>query len=127
MIFASIWTGLIHLFLAVLGTFVLKRFPTSFAIGFFLGVLVVFANQNLILFAVFRSYSFGNHKKNKAFANFAFVICLVLSLFTLLLTFFRQDLVVAAVDVKGLGSGRRRNDAPDDEVDDGYKYDEDRN
>lgn len=124
MIFASIWTGLVHLFLAILGTFVLKRFPTSFAIGFFLGLLVVFANQNLILFAVFRNYSFGNRKKNRAFANFAMVISVVLSLFTALLTYFRQDLVVAAVDVKGLGSGRRRN-IPDDEVDDdGYKYEE---
>ena len=127
MIFASIWSGCLHLALAVLGTFVLKLFPTSFAVGFFLGILTVFANQNLILFGVFRNHSFGNPKKNQAFANISFVLFVVLTAFGLLLANFRKELVMAAVDVKGLGAGRRQTSATmTREDDDGYQYQDDR-
>merc|ERR1740139_888595 len=50
--FAALWTGLVQIVMAVLGTFVLKRFPTSFSVGFFLGLVVV-AQQNLIMCATF--------------------------------------------------------------------------
>jgi ABC-type transport system involved in multi-copper enzyme maturation permease subunit len=124
MIFASIWVGLVHIGLAILGTFVLRRFPTSFAIGFFLGILVVLANQNLMLFGVFRNYSFGNGRKNHAFANMAFTLFAVLSLFTTLLANFRHELVVAAVDVKGIG--RRQNARGEEDDNDEYQYQDER-
>lgn len=116
---ASIWTGLLHVLLAVLGTFVLKRFPTSFAIGFLLGFLVIMANQNLILFGVFHGYSFGNPRTNHTFSNLALTLFAVLSFFTALLVNFRKELVMAAVDVKGLGRNRQSSD------DDMFAYSED--
>mmetsp|Transcript_18616 Transcript_18616/g.27664 ORF Transcript_18616/g.27664 Transcript_18616/m.27664 type:complete len:185 (-) Transcript_18616:208-762(-) len=117
---AACWTGLSHLLLAVTGTFVLKRFPTSFAVGFFLGLLVVFANQNLILFAVFHSYAFGTPKTNVAFSGLCFFLAFALAFFALLLGHFRNELVMAAVDVKGFPKrGGSRGDKADEE---GYRY-----
>lgn len=101
LVIAAIWTGIVHLILAVLGTFVLKRFPTNFSVGFFLGVLLVLVNQNLILFSTFHGYSYGTLRTNNAFANLALALCLVLAFFTLLLVNFRSSVVVAPIDAKG--------------------------
>eukprot|EP00544_Gedaniella_sp_CCMP2646_P013550 CAMPEP_0202490706 /NCGR_PEP_ID=MMETSP1361-20130828/8029_1 /ASSEMBLY_ACC=CAM_ASM_000849 /TAXON_ID=210615 /ORGANISM="Staurosira complex sp., Strain CCMP2646" /LENGTH=176 /DNA_ID=CAMNT_0049120645 /DNA_START=29 /DNA_END=559 /DNA_ORIENTATION=- len=98
LVLASIHSGIVHLILAVLGTFVLKRFPTSFSVGFFLGTLIIVANQNLILFGVFHQYQQGTIGTNLAFANLSLVLFLILGFFSLLLLHFRQDVVVAAVD-----------------------------
>jgi hypothetical protein len=99
---AAIWTGFVHLFLGILGTFVLKRFPTSFSIGFLLGVLVILANQNLILFGTFHGYGFGTPATNKAFANVGLTLFLILTFFSALLFHFKKYIVVAAIDAKGL-------------------------
>jgi hypothetical protein len=98
LVLASIHSGIVHLILSVLGTFVLKRFPTSFSVGFFLGILIIIANQNLILFGVFHQYKQGSIASNLAFSNLSLVLFLVLTFFSLLLLHFRQDVVVAAVD-----------------------------
>jgi hypothetical protein len=98
LIIASVWTGLIHLALGVLGTFVLKRFPTSFSVGFFLGVLVVLANQNIILFASFHKYSQGSARSNQVFATLGFVLFVVLSFMSLLLVHFKHEVVVTPMD-----------------------------
>jgi uncharacterized membrane protein len=103
LVLAAVWTGIIHLVLGVLGTFVLKRFPTSFSVGFLLGVLVVVANQNLILFGTFHAYSSGNAGTNHAFANLMLGIFLVLAFFAAILFHFRKNIVVAAADAKGVG------------------------
>ena len=95
---AAIWTGLIHLALGVLGTFVLKRFPTSFSVGFFLGVLVVLANQNIILYASFHKYTQGSGKANQVFALLGFMLFAVLSFMTLLLVHFKNDVVISPMD-----------------------------
>lgn len=95
---AAIWTGVIHLALGVLGTFVLKRFPTSFSVGFFLGVLVVLANQNIILYAAFHKYTQGNSKANQVFAALGFLLFAVLTFMTLLLVHFKNDVVVSPMD-----------------------------
>ena len=100
LVIASIWTGLVHLTLGVLGTFVLKRFPTSFSVGFLLGVLVVLANQNLIMFSTFSSYSQGSYSSNHAFASLGFTLFVVLSFMSLLLFHFKTDIVVAPMDGK---------------------------
>ena len=110
MVIASVWTGVVHLALGVLGTFVLKRFPTSFSVGFLLGVLVILANQNLILFAMFSRYDFGSPKTNHSFASLGFTLFVVLSFMALLLVHFKQDVVVAPMDVKSK------------DADDEYKY-----
>jgi ABC-type transport system involved in multi-copper enzyme maturation permease subunit len=97
-LFASIWAGLIHLGLGVLGTFVLKRFPTSFSVGFLLGVLVVLANQNLLLFVTFLKFNQGDQGTNVMFAIVGFFAFGVLTLMSLLLFHFKQDVVVSSLD-----------------------------
>jgi len=111
LIIGAIWTGFLHLILAILGTFILKRFPTSFALGFFIGILLVVANQNLILFGVFHGYAFGNLQTHHIFSSMCFTLSIILFFFTALLVHFRQDLVVAPIDVKGtsMGGGGRRS------------------
>jgi hypothetical protein len=98
---AAVWTGLIHLALGVLGTFVLKRFPTSFSVGFFLGVLVVLANQNIILYASFHKYTQGSGKANQVFASLGFLLFAVLTFMSLLLVQFKNDVVIAPMDSIG--------------------------
>ncbi|KAL7577838.1 hypothetical protein ACA910_010585 [Epithemia clementina (nom. ined.)] len=97
---ASVFTGIVHLVLGILGTFVLKRFPTSFSIGFFMGVLVVLANQNFILTGTFFWYSHGNPQTNRVFANLGFGLFLVLTFFSLMLFHFKGEIVVAPIDTK---------------------------
>jgi zinc transporter ZupT len=98
LIIAAVWTGIVHLGLGVLGTFVLKRFPTSFSVGFLLGVLVVLANQNLILFSTFSSYAQGSPRTNHVFASLGFTLFTVLAFMALLLLHFKQDVVVTPMD-----------------------------
>eukprot|EP00536_Pseudo-nitzschia_multiseries_P011846 jgi/Psemu1/68069/estExt_Genemark1.C_4270009 len=103
LVIAVIWTGLIHLALGVLGTFVLKRFPTSFSVGFFLGVLVVLANQNILLYASFHKYTQGSSRANQVFASLGFVLFAVLTFMSLLLVHFKQDVVISPMDTLGSG------------------------
>ena len=98
LIVAAVWTGLIHLGLGVLGTFVLKRFPTSFSVGFFLGVLVVLANQNIILYASFHKYVQGSNAANQVFASLGFVLFAVLTFMSLLLVQFKNDVIITPMD-----------------------------
>ena len=100
LVIGAIWTALVHVLLAILGTFVLKRFPTSFSIGFLLGIVVVLANQNLILFATFTNYGFGNPSTNHIFSGTAFTLFAVLTFFSLLLFQFKKDVVVSPAEVK---------------------------
>jgi len=110
LIVAAIWTGLIHLALGVLGTFVLKRFPTSFSVGFFLGVLVVLANQNIILYASFHKYTQGSQRANQVFASLGFVLFVVLSFMSLLLVHFKEEVVVSPLDEDGIDDDNNNNE-----------------
>jgi zinc transporter ZupT len=98
LIIASIWTGLVHLTLGVLGTFVLKRFPTSFSVGFLLGVMVVLANQNLIMFTSFASYSQGSHSTNSVFSSLGFTLFAALTFMSVILLHFKADIVVMPME-----------------------------
>jgi hypothetical protein len=110
LVIAAVWTGMIHLLLGVLGTFVLKRFPTSFSVGFFLGVLVILSNQNLILFGTFSGYGYGTISTNKIFAGIGFTLFCILAFFSLLVFHFKAHIVVAPVDAKGFKGGAQGND-----------------
>jgi hypothetical protein len=101
---AAIMTGVVHLFLGILGTFVLKRFPTSFSVGFFLGILVILANQNMMLMATFADYSYGSSQTNHVFANLGFVLFVMLAAFCIMLYHFKSKIIVAPIDAKGLGA-----------------------
>jgi hypothetical protein len=103
LVIGSIWTGIMHLLLGVLGTFVLKRFPTAFSVGFFLGTLLVLMNQNLLLFATFYSNKYGNVHSNHIFANVGLMLFFVLAFFGLMLYHFKKIIILAAIDTKGFG------------------------
>ena len=118
LIVAAVWTGLIHLALGVLGTFVLKRFPTSFSVGFFLGVLVVLANQNIILYASFHKYTQGSARANQVFASLGFVLFVVLTFMSLLLVHFKEEVVISPGDVDG-GDGDGNGNGNGGTFDDG--------
>lgn len=107
LVIAAVWTGVVHLAFSILGTFILKRFPTSFAIGFLLGLVLVLANQNLVLGGTFYSYRYGVPATNQAYGSFAFILFFVLTLFGGLLFQFKKHVIVAPIDAKG--AGFRRN------------------
>jgi hypothetical protein len=90
----AVLTGFMHLLVAILGTFVLRRFPTSFSVGFLLGILVVLANQNLLLQGIFRRHSHNINSKSNLFANMGACLFLILAFFSLLLYHFKNDIVV---------------------------------
>ena len=92
------WTVIIQLTMAILGTFILKRFPTSFSVGFFLGLVVIVAQQNLLVFATFHGYGHGTAVANHIFANLALSLFLLYGFFALILGHFRDSIVVAPSD-----------------------------
>ena len=92
---AAIWSVLVQLSLAITGTFILKRFSTSFSIGFLLGLVSLVAQQNLLLSVVFwNNQKYGSVGTNAAFANFSFATFSVHILFVLIAVNFREKLVV---------------------------------
>lgn len=91
---AAYWSALLHLILAVTGTFILKRFSTAFTVGCFLGVTTVVSQQNLLLFAAFYHYQHGNQMFNLIFADLALALFMVLTFFSLILGHFRHYIIV---------------------------------
>jgi hypothetical protein len=103
---AAVWTGIIQLIIAILGTFILKRFPTSFSVGFFIGLIVIVAQQNLIMFATFRDYGAGSVTSNHIFANLALSLFIMYSFFALILGHFRERILLSPADDKTSIGGR---------------------
>ena len=76
----------------------MRKYRTSLAVGFFLGVMAITSQQMLILFAIFvgRADDAENDSErsaDRAFAAFCFILFVVYTLFTLLLATFRQDII----------------------------------
>jgi len=121
--FAALWTGLVQIIMAVLGTFVLKRFPTSFSVGFFLGLVVVVAQQNLIMCATFLDIDAVN---SDGTSHLFSMLCLTLSfihfVFALVLGHFRHHILLAPVDVKPSGNRERGEREPGRAYDDDQPY-----
>mmetsp|Transcript_4817 Transcript_4817/g.11171 ORF Transcript_4817/g.11171 Transcript_4817/m.11171 type:complete len:187 (-) Transcript_4817:377-937(-) len=90
---AAYWSAILHLILAITGTFILKRFSTAFTVGCLLGVTVVISQQNLLLFAAFYGYSHGSPFMNIIFADMAFALFVILSFFALTLGHFRKYII----------------------------------
>lgn len=61
--FAGFWTVLLMIALVGGGTLIMRRYQTPLALGFFLGAVVVMANQCLILTAIFGEESEKNNDK----------------------------------------------------------------
>ena len=101
--FAAIWTVILCVILSIGGTLVMRKFQTSLAIGFFLGVVAVMSQQMLIIAAIFageadaRSDDDPASKDQKsaesAMAVFAMFLFAVYSAFAVLLAVFRKDLI----------------------------------
>jgi hypothetical protein len=90
--------------LGLIGTFIMKRFPTSFAIGFLLGIVVVFVNQNIIYMITFTQYNNSNSNNNsngRLYSAFSLLVAAVLSIFGALLFHFQKYIIVAPIDAKG--------------------------
>ena len=86
------------IFISIGGTIVMRKFQTGFAIGIFLGVVVVMANQCLMMVAIFGEMSKdkdedkGSKKSaDDAAAVFAFFLFVVYALFASLLAVFRPE------------------------------------
>jgi len=91
---AAAWTALIQIIMAILGTYILRRFTTSFSVGFLLGLVIVVAQQNLILSVSFWGSKFGSPGANHAFANFAFGLFVVYAMFAALLGTFQEFIIL---------------------------------
>jgi hypothetical protein len=96
LILAVLWTAILHICLGITGTFVLKRFPTQFSIGFLLGLLCVTINQNIIMFGTFYNYHYGETSQNHVFANFTLMLAVALAAVTALLYHFRNDMATGS-------------------------------
>ena len=93
------WSLFVQISLAIAGTFILKRFSTSFSIGFLLGLVAFVAQQNLLLSVVFwNNQNYGNGGTNAAFANFSFATFAVHTLFVLIAANFREKLSTIGFD-----------------------------
>ncbi len=101
LIAAAIWTALIQFGMIIVGTFIIKRFSTSFSIGFLLGLVVIVAQQYLLLSVTFWKNQYGSSAKNLAFANLAFTLFVLYAVFAATLMHFKESVMVAAVDAKG--------------------------
>lgn len=115
----AIWTAVIQFLMIVIGTFIIKRFSTSFAVGFLLGIVIVVAQQYLILAVTFWHNTYGSWAKNVAFANLAFGLFVLYSMFAMILGFFRESIMVAAVDAKGFGKRFKKQSNVGDPDNDG--------
>eukprot|EP00553_Chaetoceros_curvisetus_P007039 CAMPEP_0204631714 /NCGR_PEP_ID=MMETSP0717-20131115/23314_1 /ASSEMBLY_ACC=CAM_ASM_000666 /TAXON_ID=230516 /ORGANISM="Chaetoceros curvisetus" /LENGTH=119 /DNA_ID=CAMNT_0051649347 /DNA_START=153 /DNA_END=509 /DNA_ORIENTATION=- len=98
---AAIWTVIIQFGMIIVGTFIIKRFSTSFSVGFLLGLVLVVAQQDLLLAVTFWHNKYGSSTKNIVFANLAFGLSVLYSVFALTLTHFKDSIMVATVDAKG--------------------------
>merc|ERR1712154_283212 len=72
-------------------------------VGFLLGLVLVVAQQYLLLAVTFWNSQYGSTAKNNAFGNMAFGLCALYTAFAAVLGQFRESIMVAAVDAKGFG------------------------
>ena len=92
---AAVYVAVFQIVLAVSGTFILRRMPTSFAVGFLLGSIILAAQQNIVIFASFRSFYLPRNKKShKVLSGFTLFLSIVYIIFALFLTTFRDAVIV---------------------------------
>mmetsp|Transcript_20682 Transcript_20682/g.26750 ORF Transcript_20682/g.26750 Transcript_20682/m.26750 type:complete len:195 (+) Transcript_20682:259-843(+) len=92
---AAVYVAVFQIVLAVAGTFILRRMPTSFAVGFLLGSIILAAQQNIVIFASFRSFYLPRNKKShKVLSGFTLFLSIVYIIFALFLTTFRDAVIV---------------------------------
>ncbi|CAM9226646.1 unnamed protein product [Choristocarpus tenellus] len=97
--FAAIWTVLLLFGLSVGGSLVMRKYRTSLAVGFFLGVVVIMSQTMLVLFAVFLGRASTTEDEDepasdRAFAVFCFFLFIVYTAFAGMLAVFREDIIL---------------------------------
>jgi hypothetical protein len=95
LLLSASWSIFMLCVMGAVGTFILHRLSTNFSIGFFLGLLVVMSQQNIILFAAFNNYQTSN-SENQIFATLSLLLGIVYLVFAILLGHFRDQVVTAA-------------------------------
>mmetsp|Transcript_19330 Transcript_19330/g.28180 ORF Transcript_19330/g.28180 Transcript_19330/m.28180 type:complete len:168 (+) Transcript_19330:151-654(+) len=91
---AAVWTTVIQFGMIIVGTFIIKRFTTPFSVGFLLGLVIVVAQQYLLLSVTFWNHKYGSAAKNYTFANLAFSLFFLYSIFAAVLGQFRESVMV---------------------------------
>lgn len=96
--FVVVWTAITCIAVSIGGTVVMRKFQTAFAIGAFLGMVIVVANQCLILAVVFgiENRMVTTYDADVAFVVFMVFLCAVYAFFATLLAVFRNSLVKVA-------------------------------
>ncbi|CAM9907907.1 unnamed protein product [Discosporangium mesarthrocarpum] len=97
--FSAIWTVLLLIGLSVGGSLVMRKYRTSLAVGFFLGVVMIMSQTMLILFAIFAGRATTTNDSDepasdRAFAAFCFFLFMVYSTFAGMLAVFREDIIL---------------------------------
>lgn len=98
---AAVWTTVLQLVVIVVGTFIIKRYSTSFSVGFLLGMVIVISQQHLLVGITFAHTSYGNWFENAIFSNMSFALFAFYFLFGIILMQFKTSIMIAAVDAKG--------------------------
>mmetsp|Transcript_23174 Transcript_23174/g.34791 ORF Transcript_23174/g.34791 Transcript_23174/m.34791 type:complete len:188 (-) Transcript_23174:1534-2097(-) len=94
-VFSAIWIILYQIGIAGVGTLILKRLPTTFGIGFFLGLISLAIQQNVIISVSYWGfYEPGKSKANKVFGMIALVLAFVYTGLALLLAHFREFVII---------------------------------
>jgi hypothetical protein len=100
----------------LIGTFIIKRFPTSFAIGFLFGIITVMINLNLIYMITFHHLNNNNFDYNadrsstsRLYSAFSFLLAFDLFIFSMLLFHFQKYIIVAPIDAKGFNNNSNSN------------------
>lgn len=94
-VYSAVWIILYQIGIAGVGTLILKRLPTSFGIGFFLGLITLAIQQNVIVSVSFwEFYEPGKSKVNKVFGMIALVLALIYTGLVFLLAHFREFVII---------------------------------
>ena len=105
LLLACLWHGMMQfIMIGLMGTFIMKRFPTSFAIGFLFGMIIVFINQNIIYMITFTHYNRNAQygvANSRLYSAFSMLLAIVLCMFGILLFHFQKYIIVAPIDAKG--------------------------
>mmetsp|Transcript_27497 Transcript_27497/g.39365 ORF Transcript_27497/g.39365 Transcript_27497/m.39365 type:complete len:227 (+) Transcript_27497:111-791(+) len=105
LLLAATWTVFLLCVMGAIGTFILHRLSSNFSIGFFLGLLIIVSQQNIILFAAFNNYDdSGGSGTNQIFATLSLLLGMVYLVFAIILGHFRDQVVSAAKEVESAPS-----------------------
>ena len=96
---AAGFTAAFQLILAVIGTFILRRFSTPFAVGFLIGLVLIMAQQNVILSISF--HNLASNAANSIFANLAMTLSMIYIFFACILIQFREHVFVTPPGLNG--------------------------